>query len=271
MIKVAVVADPALAIRSLQAFPQGSYRNRTNVRQDSDVDVCVLCEDTFYYDLPPGVSARDVGIMPAAYKFDNYKNDVGRALVNKFGSTNIRRGNKAFDINENTSRVDADAAPCFVYRLYFTDWAGKLRYHEGTALIVDNTKQLITNFPQQQYDNGVAKNNATNRRFKKTVRIVKKLRNEMEDAGSTSVRTISSFLIESLIWNVPDALFGRPSLRDMMQDIVAHLWEQTQGDLACRTWTEENGIKVLFDSSQSWTRAQVNDFLCNAWNYVENG
>ena len=41
----------------------------------------------------------------------------------------------------------------------YTDWSGALRYHEGTALIADDTGRQITNFPQQQYDNGVAKNN----------------------------------------------------------------------------------------------------------------
>ena len=111
-IKDAVAADATLATKSVRTFPQGSYRNRTNVRQDSDVDVCVLCEDTFYYGLPAGISAQDAGIFPATYKFGSYKNDVERALVNRLGRSNVRRGNKAFDVNESSRRVDADAAPC---------------------------------------------------------------------------------------------------------------------------------------------------------------
>ena len=93
-IKDAVAADATLATKSVRTFPQGSYRNRTNVWQDSDVDVCVLCEDTFYYGLPAGISAQDAGIFPATYKFGSYKNDVERALVNRFGRSNVRRGNK---------------------------------------------------------------------------------------------------------------------------------------------------------------------------------
>ena len=104
MIKGAVTADPVLSTRNVHAFTQGSYWNRTNVRQDSDVDVCVLCKDTFLYDLSPGVSElKRLGITPASYGFDSYKNDVGRALVNKFGRAYVRRGNKAFDVNENSS------------------------------------------------------------------------------------------------------------------------------------------------------------------------
>ena len=199
-IKDAVAADATLASKTVRTFPQGSYRNRTNVRQDSDVDVCVLCEDSFYYHLLPGVPGLSVQITPTTYKFGSYKNDVERALVNRFGRANVRRGNKAFDVNENTRRVDADAAPCFAYRLYFNGWL----YHDGTALIADDTGRLVTNFPRQQYDNGVAKNDATDRRFKRAVRIVKKLSHEMEDAGVASARPIASFLIESLIWNARD-------------------------------------------------------------------
>ena len=266
-IKDAVAADATLAAKNVRTIPQGSYWNRTNVRQDSDVDVCVLCNDTFFYDLPYGVSAVSVGIVPAAYQFGSYKNDVERALVNRFGRENVRRGNKAFDVNENTRRVDADAAPCFAYRLYVNSW----QYHEGTALIADDTGRRITNFPQQQYENGVAKNDATDRRFKRAVRIVKKLSHEMEDAGVASARPMASFLIESLIWNAPDHLFGPPSLRDMTQGVVAHLWEYTRADATCGAWREENGIKLLFHGSQSWTRAQANQFLYDAWNYVESG
>ena len=270
-IRDAVAVDPTLAAKTVRTFPQGSYRNRTNVRQDSDVDVCVLCENTFHYDLPAGVSAEDVGIFPATYKFGSYKNDVERALVNRFERANVRRGNKAFDVNENSRRVDADAAPCFAYRLYFSSWPRGFQYYEGTALIADNTGRLITNFPQQQYDNSVAKNEATNRRFKRAVRIVKKLSHEMEEVGITSARTMASFLIESLIWNAPDHLFGSLSLREMTQGVIAHLWGHTRTDATCSAWKEENGIKFLFHDSQSWTRSQTNQFLYDAWNYVENG
>ena len=257
--------------KNVRAFPQGSYRNQTNVREDSDVDVCVLCEDIFYYFLPAGISEREVGIFPAPYNFGDYKNDVERALAKKFGRGNVRRGNKAFDVNEGSRRVDADAAPCFAYRLYVASRASGLQYYEGTALIADDTRHLFTNFPQQQYDNGVAKNKATNRRFKKAVRIVKKLSHEMEQAGSTSAKVMASFLIESLIWNAPDHLFGAPSLRDMTQSILAHLWQQTRTDSTCSTWREENGIKLLLGTSQFWTRSQANQFLYDAWNYVESG
>lgn len=271
-IEDAIESDTTLEARSVQTFVQGSYCNRTNVRQDSDVDVCVLCEDVFFYKLPEGVTPQQVGLTsPATYKFEKYKNDVERALINKFGHNSVSRGNKAFNISKNSSRVDADAAPCFSYRLYRFYNPYHFWYYEGTALIADNTEHLLTNFPQQQYDNGVSKNNVTNRRFKKAVRIIKKLSNEMEDVGYTSAKNMSSFLIENLVWNSDNRWFDSQSLRAMTKSILAHLWKHTVEDITCKNWTEENGVKPLFRSTQKWKRTQVNQFLWDAWHYVENG
>ena len=84
---------------------------------------------------------------------------------------------------------------------------GKIYYHKGTALITDRESRLVTNFPQQQHDIGVAKNSATGGSFKALVRIIKNLRNEMEEAGFPQAEPIASSLIESLVWNWPDELF----------------------------------------------------------------
>ena len=52
------------------------------------------------------------------------------------------------------------------------------------------------------------KNDATGRRFKAVVRILKRLRNEMVDNGHKVAGPIPSYLIECLIWNVPNEGFG---------------------------------------------------------------
>ena len=69
MISKAIEASAALASRDLRVFPQGSYRNRTNVRTDSDVDICVLCKDSIFtsYAFAPGTKDSDVGLGEATY------------------------------------------------------------------------------------------------------------------------------------------------------------------------------------------------------------
>ena len=268
-IKQAIGKSDLLQGRSVTTFPQGSYRNRTNVRQDSDVDVCVLCANTFFYHLPDGVTPESIGIVPATYSYASYKSDVEQALVDHFGPSNLRRGNKAFDIHENTYRVDADAAACFEYRLYFYDSTGMLKYHKGTALVTDREGRLVSNFPEQQYNSGVAKNEATGRRFKKVVRILKRLRNEMEEVGVPQAEPVPSFLIECAAWNAPDELFAGSTLKGTVQDVLAHIWGKTKTDADCSHWNEENGIKRLFGTHQEWTREQLNAFAAAAWAYIE--
>ena len=39
MIRAAISESPVLSKRNVEVFAQGSYKNNTNVRQDSDVDI----------------------------------------------------------------------------------------------------------------------------------------------------------------------------------------------------------------------------------------
>jgi hypothetical protein len=66
----------------------------------------------------------------------------------------------------------------------------------GTQLITDDGK-AIQNYAEQQYSNGVAKNDATARDFKPTVRKLKNLRNEMVEADINIAEPIPSILIAS--------------------------------------------------------------------------
>src|SRR5438045_3432174 len=87
-IREAVSTSSALRQHDISTFTQGSYRNRTNVRQDSDVDICVFTPETFFF---AGTTAADSGIVPPSYEYAQFKNDLGGALVNYFGSNVVRR------------------------------------------------------------------------------------------------------------------------------------------------------------------------------------
>src|SRR3972149_1639569 len=70
-IRNAIKASEKLRARSISVFAQGSYRNNTNVRKDSDVDIGILCTDTFFYDpLPEGLTAQVLGFSDATYQYD---------------------------------------------------------------------------------------------------------------------------------------------------------------------------------------------------------
>src|SRR3989442_7005460 len=263
-VRNAVNASAALARRGITVSPQGSYHNRTNVRTDSDVDVRVVCSDSIFFDVPQGKTPADFGIStPADYSFPQFKNDVEAALVSYFGRNFVTRGNKAFDIQENPYRVDADAVPCFKYVRYQANGERPT----GTAFLAAGDKRII-NWPDQNYENGVAKNEVTNQRFKPVVRILKRLRNEMDAENIAAAKPIPSFLIECMVWNVSNEGFGHDSHTADVRWALAHLFNNTMKQEDCREWGEINELKYLFRAPQSWTMEQAHAFASAAWDYL---
>lgn len=265
----ATLNSRALLWRTVDVVAQGSYRNRVSVRQESDVDVCVRCFDTFYFEGPPGITLGTIGAPPAHYDYGQYRNDVEAALTGHFGAANVQRGNKAFDIKENTYRIDADAVACFPHRLYYHGLFG-LNYHEGTALRTDREGRWITNFPKQQHDEGRAKNQRTGHRYRPLVRIMKLLGNELVELGIASAKRMPSFLIESLVWNMPDDRFGLGGTRKSdVEEFLSFIYLGTSVGGTWPGWMEANGIKPLF-AGNSWTVAEVNQFAIDALVYLQH-
>jgi hypothetical protein len=263
-VRKAIDASQPLQNRRITVFAQGSYRNRTNVRSESDVDICVLCDETFFFDLPKNGDSANFGLTtPATYTYSQFKNEVGSALNDYFGTYNVTRGNKAFDVHANTYRIDADVVPCFEYRRYWDDFT----YRKGTGFGPDKGGRTI-NYPEQNYENGVKKNDTTGRRFKAIVRILKRLKYRMDEERIGAVALIPSFLIECLVWNVPDAGFGHVSYTPDVRWALAHLFNNTRKPEDCNEWCEINDYKYLFHSSQPWTFSQAHDFTSAAWDYL---
>ena len=107
-IRNAISSSDELKKRSIRVFAQGSYRNRVNVRAESDVDIAVLCTSTFFWEGPEGSTRDTFGISPATYSFESFRSDLAKALTDYFGRDAVSAGDKAFDIKANTYRVEAD-------------------------------------------------------------------------------------------------------------------------------------------------------------------
>jgi predicted nucleotidyltransferase len=266
-IRKAIDASKRLQARQVDVFPQGSYRNRTNVRQDSDVDICIRLKSTFHYELPDTATIQEAGFTEASYTYSEFKNDVQEALVDYFGGSTVTRGNKAFDVHANTYRIDADVVPTFEYRWYQRDSSGRLFYTSGTQLIPDSGGK-IENYPDQHYARGVEKNDRTNRAFKRTVRILKRLRNEMAAAGNAEAKATPSYLIECLVGSVEETCFIYPNWWQVVREVMAQIFNGTLNDDDCKHWLEVNRIKFLFFYLQPWQRKTAHDFASAAWDYV---
>lgn len=260
-IRNAIKASDKLRARGVSIFAQGSYRNNTNVREDSDVDIGILCTDTFFFDLPEGTTRETFGIGPATYGYAQYKNEVEEALVDYFGRAAVTRGNKAFDVHETSYHVEADVAAFFEHRRYSADG----RFLQGVELRTDREDRRIINWPEQHYESGCRKNNDTGTRFKSIVRVLKALSNEMRD-NRISGGDIPGFLIECLVWNVPNDNFQHSTYTADVRAALVHIYQRTKAEETCKDWREVSGLKWLF-CGQKWTYQQANAFTVAAWNY----
>jgi hypothetical protein len=267
-----------LKTRDVKIIPQGSYRNNTNVRQESDVDICVCCMNPYFTDYGfADYTATDVGNVDSDYSYAQFKAEVQAALEAKFGKAGTNRGDKAFDLHENTYRVHADVVPAFANRMYLKKQFNYLTGNylmpyiqpEGTRFITDSGK-VVTNWPEQHYSNGVQKNKNTGGRFKLIVRAVKRLKFYLVEKGVGGVDSIPSYFIESLLFNVSDSVFAGDSYTDNVKNALLTCFTATKNDAECAKWVEVNGIKFLFHVTQPWTRQQAYEFVLAAWSYVEN-
>jgi hypothetical protein len=279
-IRAAITAHPRLKLHNVQVASQGSYYNLTHIPRESDVDIRVVSHDAVYNDWswvdPRGNTDEAVratlrtrfGIPsgPAPYGFSTFRDDVGEALVARFGPTpNVTPGDKAFSIKETRYHVDADVVAALEHRTYRTDGT----YEEGVEFVSRKGVRIV-NWPVQQHDNGVTKNKATHERFKAMVRALKNLRVEMDDQkNAAAAKPMSSFLIECLVWNVPDGKFGHATYYDDMKEVLRFLYANTKEAATCAEWREESDLKWLFKGKAAWTPAQVNAFVLAAWRHVE--
>jgi len=266
-VREAIAASPKLRDRSIRVFTQGSYRNRVNVRRDSDVDIGVVCFDS-YFEHAPDDNVRKAlaeSTQPATYVYSAFKADLEEALVARFGRSAVTRGSKAFDVKATSYRVEADVAPFFEHRRY----TSVSSYVSGVELIPDSgMPPRVRNWPEQHYESGVEKNDACSRRFKRVVRVVKSLRNEMAARAVQSATVTPSFLIECLVFNTPNYALQLDSYYSTVRATLAHLITNTVRDDLCSEWGEVSELKYLFRPSQPWSRASAHAFLSDAWRYV---
>lgn len=272
-VKEAICASDALKYRSTKSFVQGSYRNRVNVRADSDVDVGVVCNDVFFDEYPSGKGRANFNVIDHPYLYLDFKSDLQKALVAKFGSHAVIRGNKAFKIEIKKDGLTADVVPLFEFRQYWDNGS----YRAGVALQPDKGSR-IENYPERlfdywpttplHYENGVRKNDETGRAFKGVVRIIKSLRSRMEDASIPSAGLISGYLVECLVYNVPNQVFRAKTWCAAVEGTIQHIWMNSYDENQAVSWTEVDGVKFLFWPSQPWKKQDVFKFACDARTFL---
>ncbi|TXH34429.1 MAG: nucleotidyltransferase [Rhodospirillaceae bacterium] len=285
-IKRALENDQAVRQLDWTIIPQGSYRNNTNVRLESDVDFCVRLNSAFFFEGPPNFTLQHAGLYPLAFSFGDFKQAIASALIAEYGNMAVDVGEKAIHLNkDDMGRVSADVVPAFTFHRYSTanTVLGPPRIEcSGIAFELPISRRII-NFPEQHYANGCAKNDRTHRRFKRVVRILKRLRNHMLDNTGVpppvrdAASRARSFLIESLVFNCPDAVFNSDSIYENVCEVLHYLNDVFNPPFRrsllaipeSQYWTEVNGIKKLFELNQAWSQNDAASFVVGALAYME--
>lgn len=252
--------------KSFSIFLQGSYKNDTNVYGDSDVDVVMRLDQTFYEDLSY-ISEQEAQLFRAArsdatYTLQEFKRDVTAWLVDQYGS-DVQPGKKAVYVRGNGTRRSTDVLICckhYRYK-YFKDW-GNQSANEGVSFLTSDGNR-IDNFPQQHHDNCTKKHQDTNKWFKHTVRAYKNLRNMMIEKKLIEPDLAPSYFLEGLLWNVPPGRFGGSEQQNFL-DTLQWLREADRSKFACA-----NDLYYLFHptSQVTWRAEKCDRFLTKAFEY----
>lgn len=265
MVREAIKDSEELKNKSTDIFGQGSYANDTNVKINSDIDINVCLSDTIFIQIPEGKKQEDFGYSDSDYKFSEYKDAVERALVKKFGRKDVVRNDKCITVLANANRVEADVVPTFKYNRHDDNGEKAI----GTKFITDEGYPVI-NYPLQHIENGKLKNSQTQRRFKRLARIFKRLRYKMIEDKIPVSDNVTSFLIECLLWNVPNKIFNDyDTWTERFKQSIIFLYNKTKEDKDCKEWGEVSELLYLFHSRRKWSREDVNSFLLQAWKYLE--
>jgi hypothetical protein len=265
IVRTAIKSHPILSPLNIRVFPKGSYKNNTNVRRESDIDIAVEYRAMMRVEYAPGAEYMD-RLLPsysgtfAATGIQVFKTAVGEALRLAFTPQSVDgSGNRVFRVRASAKTMDADVIPCTTYGFYLPDGSSR----RGIELILDKPDgQRHFNYPDQHYDNGVSKNKNTQLRYKNVVRILKNIEDRL--VAADSMQSMPSFLIECLAYNVVDTIYtSATTWRDMVRGVCRVInWytEQPEPDNELYRWREVNGHKFLFHPNQKWLREEANLF-----------
>ena len=202
----------------------------------------------------------DYGFSDGTFSAEELKDEVQRALLLKFNAQDVQRHDKSIKVTGNSYRVDADVVPAYRYRNYSNEYQNNSANYVGGIEIRPDSGGRIINYPEQHIKQGIIKNKITEYNFKRCVRIVKNIKEQMEKNKVFVSTQISSFGLESLFWNTEVAAYKKYAsiLRYTFDEVVNFL----KNDFTNYSgYLEANGIKTLFvdENKKSAYKQFIND------------
>jgi len=254
--------------KDFEVFLQGSYGNDTNIYAESDVDVVIRLDSTYYYDIDAldsdAQAAYHAATSPGTYSYDQFKSDVVAVLRDCFGSA-VNVGTKAIAIDPSGNRRKADVIVAAAFRRYHNFSSSmKSDYLSGICFFTsDGTR--VDNYPKQHSENMTYRHQATDSWLKPLVRILKNMRRRMEADGLIPPGIAPSYFLEGLLYNVPVDKFGG-SYESTMIAALNWILAADRDALLC---ANEAYYLVQDEPHVCWQRADCEQFLSSVvdfWN-----
>jgi hypothetical protein len=249
-----------------ETYLQGSYRNSTNIRGDSDVDLVVELTSVFYSNLTD-IEKSQLEITPAVYGWSEFREEVITALSSCYGSQYVdTSASKSIKLLPNSGRIKADVVVTVKYRHY----DNKRLTAEGITFWTNPGWQQIFNFPKLHYENGASKNSPQQTRglYKPNVRVFKNARNRVTNIYPFLSGRCPSYFVECLLFNVPSSRFSTCYQSTFFESIN---WLNSQ--LHNESWREflcQNKMNYLFgNSTVQWNINDAQEYvsrLIALWN-----
>ena len=243
-------------------YLQGSYRNHTNIRGNSDVDVVIEARSVCNYNLNE-YQKRLLGIRTGSYNYWDFRNEVLQALASHYGANSVDAyGQKSIKIGSSSNRLAADVVPCITYRRYHDLQV----FTEGITFWTLNSNQQIINYPKLHFQNGVHKNERANNYYKPVVRMFKNARERILADNSSLQGNYPSYFVECLLYNVPDDCFSN-RFADTYCDVVTFLLSENSQHLT-EFWCQNEQMLLFGNHPTQWDITQAQDFinqLCILW------
>lgn len=245
---------------------QGSYGNGTGVRRESDVDIAIICEDVLIGNFTR-FSARDYHFCNSSFSILDLKSQLS-SFINNYYPSMVKESNKCIDFAGNgSSRKNVDIVPALRYRDYSNDlYCDRKNYVKGICIMTRNGMKII-NYPEQTRDNSIDKNKNTNYYYKKIVRILKSIKLDMENEGNEYASSVSSFGLESLLYNVPNDVING-NYDTMCERVIAIIDFLVLNKGNFCIYKEPNGILNIFDNSSNDIEVYRN-FIVSLKRYVQ--
>ena len=244
-----------------RTYLQGSYRNNTHLRRQSDVDVVVELTSLPVRD-GSHLSDSQKKLLDRSFPdpengWRRFRRDVLRAITAGFGESRVREGKKTLKLVMESPEIPVDVVVAVRY-LTYTEYSGQRSYKhtEGMGLYLPTESRWTVSYPHLHRRNGVGKEKATTWWFRRTIRMFKNARAQLVEEGRLAPATARSYQIECLLYNVPDGLL-KSSHQSAYSSALYWLHRNDPSRFSC-----QSKMVPLFDSGpDSWNERDARTLI----------